>query len=76
MKKKLENLIDIGGRWYFDRAFGLQRLKNQSLYDKILFLQKFNDTLGKVLKHFIFSLCTVSVYVIFYIGIQSALFKI
>ena len=51
-----KNLTNIGGRWYYDRAFGLQRLKNESLYNKILLLQKFNDTLGQVLKHFIFSL--------------------
>jgi hypothetical protein len=44
------NLTTIGGRWYFDRAFVTQRLKNQSLYNKILLLQKFNNTLGKVLK--------------------------
>ena len=44
------NLTTIGGRWYFDRAFVPQRLKNQSLYNKILLLQKFNYTLGKVLK--------------------------
>ena len=50
------HLNTIGGCWYFDRAFVLQRLKNQSLYNKILLLQKFNDTLGQVLKHFIFSL--------------------
>ena len=43
-------LTTIGGPWYFDRAFGLQRLTNQSLYNKILLLQKFNDIGGKVLK--------------------------
>ena len=44
------HLTTIGGWWYFDRAFVLQRLKNQSLYNKILLLQKFNYTLGKVLR--------------------------
>ena len=48
-QKAEQYLTNIGGRWYFDRDFGLQRLKNQSLYDKILLLQKFNDTLWKVL---------------------------
>ena len=43
-------LTTIGGRWYFDRAFCLQRLTNQSLYNKILLLQKFNDIGGKGLK--------------------------
>ena len=41
----LSYLTTIVGRWYFNRAFGLQRLTNQSLYNKILLLQKFNDTL-------------------------------
>ena len=40
-------LTTIGGRWYFDMAFGLQRLTNQSLCNTIILLQKFNDmTLG------------------------------
>ena len=34
----------------FGRAFGLQRLKNQSLYHEIIILQKFNSISGKVLK--------------------------
>ena len=42
--------MSIGSHWYFDRVFGLQRLKNQSLYNKSLLLQKFTDILGKVLK--------------------------
>ena len=37
-------------------AFGLQRLTNQSLYNKILLLQKFDDIGGKVLKPKKFSL--------------------
>ena len=49
-------LTTIGGCWYFDRAFVLQRLKNQSLYNKILLLQKFNYTLGKAFNLCIFSL--------------------
>ena len=43
------SLTTIGGLWYFDRAFVTQKFKNQSLYNKILLLQKFNYTL-KVLK--------------------------
>jgi hypothetical protein len=39
--KAYSYLTTIGGRWYFDRAFVTQRLKNQAL---------FNYTLGKVLK--------------------------
>ena len=35
---------------YFGRASVPQSLKNQSLYHKILLLQKFNDRRGKVLK--------------------------
>ena len=44
------NLNTIGGRWYFGRVLVPLRLKNQSLYHKILLLQKFNYPLGKVLK--------------------------
>ena len=44
------NLTAIGGPWYFDRAVVFQRLINQSCYQEILLLQKFNDLLGKVLK--------------------------
>ena len=40
----------IGGPWYFGRVFVPQRLINQSLYQEILLLQKFNDIGGKVLK--------------------------
>ena len=43
-------LNTIGGCWYFGRVLVPLRLKNQSLYHKILLLQKFNDTGGKVLK--------------------------
>ena len=43
-------LNTIGGRWYFGRVLVPLKLKNQSLYHKILLLQKFNDTGGKVLK--------------------------
>ena len=50
-------LNTIGGCWYFRRVLVPLRLKNQSLYHKILLLQKFNDIGGKVFKHFIFSLC-------------------
>ena len=50
------HLTTIGGCWYFDRTFGLERLKNLSLYNKIQLLQKFNITLEKVFKLFIFSL--------------------
>ena len=32
----------IGGCWYFDRPVVPQRLKNQSLYNKIPLLQKFD----------------------------------
>ena len=56
LDEKSDNLTTIGGRWYFDRAFGLQRLTNQWLYSKILLLQKFNDIGGKVFNLFIFSL--------------------
>ena len=48
--RAIDHLTTIGGCWYFDRAFGLQRLMNQSLYQEILVLQKFNDIGGKVLK--------------------------
>ena len=44
------NLATIGGPWYFDRAVVFQRLINQSFYQEILLLQKFNDIGGKVLK--------------------------
>ena len=44
------NLTTIGGPWYFDRAVVFQRLINQSFYQEILLLQKFNDIGGKVLK--------------------------
>ena len=40
----------LGGPWYFDRAVVFQRLINQSFYQEILLLQKFNDIEGKVLK--------------------------
>jgi hypothetical protein len=40
-------LTTIGGCWYFDRAVVPQRLKDQSLYNKILLLQKFNYALGR-----------------------------
>ena len=43
-------LTTIGGPWYFDRAVVFQRLINQSFYQEILLLQKFNDIGGKVLK--------------------------
>ena len=43
-------LTTIGGPWYFDRAVVPQRLINQSLYQEILLLQKFNSISGKVLK--------------------------
>ena len=51
-----KNLNTIAGPWYFGRVYVPLRLKNQSLYHKILLLQKFNDKWGKVFKHFIFSL--------------------
>ena len=44
------NLTTIAGPWYFGRVLVPLRLKNQSLYHKILLLQKFNDISGKVLK--------------------------
>ena len=44
------NLNTIGACWYFERVLVPLRLKNQSLYHKILLLQKFNDKWGKVLK--------------------------
>ena len=47
---KLPNLTTIGDPWYFDRAVVFQRLINQSFYQEILLLQKFNDIGGKVLK--------------------------
>ena len=43
-------LTTIAGPWYFGRVLVPLRLKNQSLYHKILLLQKFNDISGKVLK--------------------------
>ena len=43
-------LTTIGGPWYYDRAVVFQRLINQSFYQEILLLQKFNDIGGKVLK--------------------------
>ena len=43
-------LTTIGVPWYFGRVLVPQRLINQSLYHKILPLQKFNYPLGKVLK--------------------------
>ena len=43
-------LTTIGGPWYFGRVLVPQRLINQSLYQEIILLQKFNDILGKVLK--------------------------
>ena len=43
-------LNTIGACWYFERVLVPLRLKNQSLYHKILLLQKFNDKWGKVLK--------------------------
>ena len=47
---KLPNLTTIGDPWYFDRAVVFQRLINQSFYQEILLLQKFNDIGAKVLK--------------------------
>ena len=44
------HLTTIAGPWYFGRVLVPLRLKNQSLYHKILLLQKFNDISGKVLK--------------------------
>ena len=44
------NLTTIADPWYFDRAFVFQRLINQSFYQEMLLLQKFNDIGGKVLK--------------------------
>ena len=46
----LYHLTTIAGPWYFGRVLVPLRLKNQSLYHKILLLQKFNDISGKVLK--------------------------
>ena len=43
-------LTTIAGPWYFGRVLVPLRLKNQSLYHKIVLLQKFNDISGKVLK--------------------------
>ena len=37
------SLNTIGGRWYFGRVYVPLRLKSQSLYHKILLLQKFNE---------------------------------
>ena len=56
MRTYLSYLTTIGGPWYFDRAVVFQRLINQSLYQKMLLLQKFNDIGGKVLKPTKFSL--------------------
>ena len=39
----------VGGPWYFDFVV-FQRLINQSFYQEILLLPKFNDISGKVLK--------------------------
>ena len=47
---KKKNLTTIADPWYFDRAVVFQRLINQSFYQEILLLQKFNDIGGKVLK--------------------------
>ena len=44
------HLTTIADPWYFDRAVVFQRLINQSLYQEMLLLQKFNDIGGKVLK--------------------------
>ena len=38
-----ESRVLIAGPWYFGRVLVPLRLKNQSLYHKILLLQKFND---------------------------------
>ena len=46
----LAHLTTIGGPWYFGRVLVPQRLINQSFYQEILLLQKFNDIGGKVLK--------------------------
>ena len=43
-------LTTIAGPWYFGRVLVPQRLINQSLYQEMLLLQKFNDISGKVLK--------------------------
>ena len=44
------HLTTIGGPRYFDRAVVFQRLINQSFYQEILLLQKFNDLLGTLFK--------------------------
>ena len=49
-KKLQTNLTTIADPWYFDRAVVFQRLINQSLFQEMLLLQKFNDIGGKVLK--------------------------
>ena len=53
-KRKIINLdiylTTIGAAWYFGRVLVPQRLLNQSLYQEMLLLQKFNDISGKVLK--------------------------
>ena len=41
--KRITHLTTIAGPWYFGRVLVPLRLKNQSLYHKILLLQKFND---------------------------------
>ena len=41
--KAMSHLNTIAGPWYFGRVYLPLRLKNQSLYHKILILQKFND---------------------------------
>ena len=48
----LTHLNTIGGCWYFGRVLVPLRPKNQSLYHRILLLQKFYDIGGKVFKHF------------------------
>ena len=48
--KLLLHLTTLGGPWYFDMEVVFQRLINQSFYQEILLLQKFNDIGRKVLK--------------------------
>ena len=43
------SLVNIAGPWYFGRVHVPLRLKNQSLYHKILLSQKFNDIGGRFL---------------------------
>jgi hypothetical protein len=40
-------LTNIEGHWYFDRAFGLQRLKNQALFNLSYFYKSLMTPWGR-----------------------------